>query len=94
MRLESSLRDGGEKSATRCDARAKVNPWSEEGGDGLVRDRIYIAQQDASDYQRSLANPKLQGIVRIRINNSGFITPISLTFRPRPARNASRDAVQ
>jgi len=72
-------------SAPVCAATARVNPWSEEGEDGLVRDRIYVPQEAARDYETKLANPELQGIVRIRINNSGFITPLSLRFRPRPA---------
>ena len=70
-------------SAPDCDAVAKVNPWSEEGNDGLVRDRIYVPQQAAREYQAKLADPGLQGIVRIRIRNSGFITPLSLAFQPR-----------
>jgi hypothetical protein len=74
-----------------CDAIARVNPWSEEGTDGLVRDRIYIPQQAARDYTDKLANPALQGVVRIRSNNSGFITPLSLRFRSRPAENEARE---
>tara|TARA_R100001244_G_scaffold44182_2_gene39745 strand:- start:5316 stop:5870 length:555 start_codon:yes stop_codon:yes gene_type:complete len=70
-------------AALDCAATAKVNPWSEEGDDGLVRDRIYVAQQAARDLEKKLANRELQGMVRIRINNSGFITPLSLSFRPR-----------
>jgi len=78
-------------STLNCDATARVNPWSEEGNDGLVRDRIYVPQQAARDYQAKLANPALQGIVRIRINTSGFITPLSLAFRPRPALEGDRE---
>lgn len=77
-----------------CDSTAKVNPWSEEGDDGLVRDRIYVPQEAARDYQEKLANPKLQGIVRIRINNSGFITPLSVHFAPRIEENSDQDATE
>ena len=86
--------DYDSSSAPSCDATARVNPWSEEGTDGLVRDRIYIPQQAAREYTDKLANPELQGIVRIRINNSGFITPLSLSFRPRPAGTGDRDRTQ
>ncbi len=86
--------DYDSSSAPSCDATARVNPWSEEGTDGLVRDRIYVPQQAARDYAEKLANPELQGIVRIRINNSGFITPLSLSFRPRPAGTGDRDRTQ
>ncbi|AMO71854.1 GDYXXLXY domain-containing protein [Sphingorhabdus sp. M41] len=79
-----------QSSGFMCDSMAEVNPWSEEGDDGLVRDRIYIPQKSARDYQEKLANPGLQGIVMIRVNNSGFITPLSLSFEPRTEGNADR----
>ena len=81
----------GSSPAPSCDTIARVNPWSEEGTDGLVRDRIYIPQQAAREYTDKLANPALQGVVRIRINNNGFITPLSLRFRPRPAENDTQE---
>lgn len=74
-----------------CDATARSNPWSEEGDDGLIRDRIYVSQEAASDYDGKLVNRKLQGIVRIRINNSGLITPLSLSFQSRPDENPELD---
>lgn len=77
-------------TAAACDSTAKVNPWSEEGDDGLVRDRIYVPQEAAREHDARLANPKLQGIVRIRINSSGYITPLSLRFQPRPEGNDDR----
>ncbi|WP_417610346.1 GDYXXLXY domain-containing protein [Parasphingorhabdus sp.] len=70
-------------SAAGCDSIVKVNPWSEEGGNGLIRDRIYVPQTSAGAYQAKLRDSKLQGIVRIRVNNSGFITPLSLDFQSR-----------
>lgn len=73
-----------------CNSMAEVNPWSEEGEDGLVHDRIYIPQKAARDYQEKLANPQLQGIVMIRVNNSGFITPLSLFFVPRTEEHPDR----
>ncbi|MEH6661465.1 MAG: GDYXXLXY domain-containing protein [Parasphingorhabdus sp.] len=77
-----------------CDATAKANPWSEEGNDGLIRDRIYVAQEAGRSYEKKLADPKLQGIVRIRINNSGFITPLSLSFQPRREGDSEQENVQ
>ena len=82
----------GRSSPGRCDAVAKPNPWSEEGADGLVRDRIYVPQRDAGDYQARLQDPRWQGIVRIRINRSGFITPQSLTFRRREQGSVREEA--
>jgi hypothetical protein len=83
-----------QSSAPACAATARVNPWSEEGEDGLVRDRIYVPQEAARDYETQLANPELQGIVRVRINNSGFLTPLSLRFRPRPDDIGDRDETE
>lgn len=81
----------GQRQDSGCDATAKANPWSEEGNDGLIRDRIYVAQGAGRDYDRKLANSKLQGIVRIRINNSGYITPLSLSFQPRREQNSDQE---
>lgn len=83
-----------EEMESSCDATAKANPWSEEGDDGLIRDRIYVPQEEGRDYDRKLANPGLQGIVRIRINNKGFITPLSLSFQPRLDDNSEQENVQ
>lgn len=77
-----------------CDATARANPWSEEGDNGLTRDRIYVPQEAAGDYDRKLADPKLQAIVRVRINNRGFITPLSLSFQSRPDENSDQDAAE
>ena len=93
VEMQDPFRPVPEASTLNCDAVAKANPWSEEGDDGLLRDRIYVPQQAARDYQARLADPELQGIVRIRINNSGYITPLSLAFRPRPAVNGDPEAL-
>ncbi len=77
--------------ASICDSTAKANPRSEEGNNGLLRDRIYVPQEAARDYEKKLANPELQGIVRIRINSSGFITPLSLSFQQRPEASIEQD---
>lgn len=88
--LDRAMRD----QSSDCAATAKVNPWSEEGYDGLVRDRIYVAQEAGRDYDKKLADPELQGIVRVRINNSGFITPLSLSFQPRREENSEQESEQ
>jgi len=53
-----------------------------------------VPQEAAGDYDRKLADPKLQAIVRVRINNRGFITPLSLSFQSRPDENSDQDAAQ
>ena len=90
--MKSQDRTSADQSPpSTCNATAKVNPWSEEGREGLARDRIYVPQDAARDYDEKLADPKLQGIIRVRINNRGFITPLSLRFQPRPMDNADQD---
>jgi len=83
-----------EQMEADCEATVKANPWSEEGNDGLIRDRIYVPQEEGRDYDRKLANPELRGIVRIRINNNGFITPLSLSFQPRLDDNSEQENMQ
>ncbi|NRD88861.1 hypothetical protein C8024_04400 [Sphingopyxis sp. BSNA05] len=78
----------------RCDALVQVNPWSEEGNDGLTRDRLYVAQQAAGGYEKKLADPELQGIIRVRVNNNGFITPLSLRFQPRREEGTTGENIE
>lgn len=46
--------------------------------------RLYASQQAALAIQKELADPKQQGMVRIRLRPDGHITPLRITFRPRP----------
>ncbi len=58
--------------------------WNDPEG-GLASGRLYVSQERAATLQRQLADPKLQGIVRIRVRKDGHLTPLDITFRPRPA---------
>lgn len=46
--------------------------------------RLYASQDAALEMQRRLADPKMQGVVRVRLRPDGHITPLRITFRPRP----------
>ncbi|MEZ5710722.1 MAG: GDYXXLXY domain-containing protein [Blastomonas sp.] len=81
----------GDEDAKDCDEVVIANPWADEGADGINSDRLYVPQERGGDYERKLADPALQGIVRIRVNDSGIVTPVSLSFRPRPAEATEAD---
>lgn len=46
--------------------------------------RLYASQDASLAMQQKLADPKLQGMVRVRLRPDGQITPLRITFRPRP----------
>lgn len=54
-------------------------------GGSLAGGILYVPQQEAARLERKLADPQQQGIVRIRVRGDGYITPLRITFRPRPA---------
>jgi len=57
-----------------------------EGGGrhaGLQGGLLYIPQDDVPAMRAKLADPKLRPVVRVRINDAGAITPLSISFRPR-----------
>lgn len=63
-----------------------------EGGShysGLDRGILYIPQEQVPDIRRQLADDRLRAVVRIRVNDSGAITPLSIAFRPKPERALS-----
>lgn len=61
--------------------------WNDPEG-GLVSGRLYVSQERAATLQRRLADPKLQGLVRVRVREDGHLTPLDITFRPRPGEPA------
>lgn len=46
--------------------------------------RLYVAQTAAGALEKQLRDPKLQGVIRVRLRSDGTVTPLELTFRPRP----------
>ncbi|MEY2925991.1 MAG: hypothetical protein RL367_468 [Pseudomonadota bacterium] len=72
-------------AAKRCDqpVRAARNTWS--AINGLQTDILYVSQTRARELQHKFGDEKLQGVIRIRVRDDGLITPVDLTFRPKPA---------
>lgn len=55
-----------------------------EGGSrysGLSQGLLYIPQEQVPEIRRKLADANLRAVVRIRVNDSGAITPLSIAFQ-------------
>ncbi|WP_374407722.1 GDYXXLXY domain-containing protein [Pelagerythrobacter sp.] len=78
-RIERVHRPAGRDCDTFVRARSG---WNDPEG-GLDRGRLYVSQARAAELQRRLADPALQGVVRIRVRGDGHITPLDIEFRPR-----------
>lgn len=50
---------------------------------GLESGILYVPQARASALEKQLADPKLQGVILIRVRDDGLITPVDIRFRPR-----------
>lgn len=61
--------------------------WNDPEG-GLASGRLYVAQERATELERGLADPALQGMVRIRVRADGHLTPLDITFRERDGEAA------
>ena len=63
------------------------------GWDALMRGRLYVGQDRATELQQQLQKSDQRGIVTIRQRKDGSFTPIAIRFRPlTPAEIAERDA--
>lgn len=57
---------------------------------GLNSGIFYASQAQAITLSKKLADPKLQGLVRVRVRADGLMRPVALEFRPRPTTQAGR----
>ena len=48
---------------------------------GLAGGILYVPQTQARPLERKLADPRYQGVVRIRVRDDGHVTPLRITFR-------------
>jgi GDYXXLXY protein len=71
------------KPPTDCDSIARIQDNTMPEVDGLSRGILFVPQTSAGTYEKKLADPKLQGIIRIRIRDDGFVRPVGMTFKPR-----------
>ena len=54
-----------------------------DGPGGSVGGRLYAPADRARELERKLADPALQGLVRVRLRPDGVLTPLDITFRPK-----------
>jgi hypothetical protein len=69
----------------KCTITARAPRGGDNQGNGLEGGLYYLPQDKALDYEKKLANPKLQGVIRLRIRDDGITRPVGISFRPRPA---------
>lgn len=50
---------------------------------GLDQGILYVPQDKAAGLEEKLRDPRLQGMVTIRVRDDGHITPLRMDFRPR-----------
>lgn len=81
VRTEQGPLDGG-PCANRIVALDRGS--SAARGNGLDGGILYVPQTEASRLERQLRDPTQQGMVRIRVRGDGHVTPLRITFRPRP----------
>ena len=68
----------------RCANPVRGYDYSDDVDGGLFTGRLYVSQAEGARLERQLMDPKLQGMVRLRLRDDGHITPLRITFRPRP----------
>ena len=62
-------------------ARASMGARNEVRG--LESGILYVAQTRAPDLEKKLADPKLQGMIRVRIREDGVMRPVAMEFQLR-----------
>ena len=67
-----------------CDNPVRGYDYTDDFRGGTFTGRLYVSQAEGARLQGQLTDPKLQGTVRIRLRDDGHITPLRITFRPRP----------
>jgi hypothetical protein len=68
----------------KCTITARAPQGGNDRGNGLEGGLYYLPQDKAREYEKKLADPKLQGVIRLRIRDDGITTPVGISFRPRP----------
>lgn len=68
----------------QCAHPVRAYAYSDDLDGGLFTGRLYVSQAEGARLERQLTDPQLQGIVRIRLRDDGHVTPLRITFRPRP----------
>lgn len=83
--IDRVVRIGSEAGRSTCANLLAPADTTMFGTPDLPREgRLYVAQTSARALEEQLRNPDLQGVIRVRLRSDGTVTPLELTFRPRP----------
>lgn len=74
-----------------CTVIARAPSGGDDRGNGLEGGLFYLPQDKAAAYEKKLRDPKLQGVIRLRIREDGITRPVALTFQPRPVQADGQD---
>lgn len=72
-----------------CANPVRGHDYSDDFGGGIVTGRLYVSQAEGARLQEQLTDPALQGTARVRVRDDGHVTPLQITFRPRPPEPAT-----
>lgn len=81
-------------AGTGCANPVRPDYYGDEIFGGMTTGRLYVSQAEGERLQRQLTDPKLQGTVRVRLRDDGHITPLRITFRPRPPEPAATEGAR
>ena len=67
-----------------CAITARAPGGGDAQGNGLEGGIYYVPQTQALGLEEKLRDPKLQGVITLRIREDGITRPVGLRFQPRP----------
>jgi hypothetical protein len=79
-----SVRPVAQDEAQPCAITLRATLGARREVRGLDSGIFYASQTQAIALSRKLADPHLQGMVRVRVRTDGVMRPIALEFRARP----------
>lgn len=93
-RLDRVRRLASEAEREACPAYLAPDLFGMFGGPDLPREgRLYVPQTAGGRLEEQLRSPERQGMIRVRLRSDGTVTPLELTFAPRPvAPDAGADS--
>jgi hypothetical protein len=68
----------------KCAIIARATLGTRAEVQGLRSGIVYVSQDKGKALEAKLADPKLQGLIRVKIRQDGVMRPVSMEFRPRP----------
>jgi hypothetical protein len=86
------VEEGGQSQPpAKCAVTARAPIGANDQGNDLRGGIFYLPQEKAADYEKKLRDPKLQGVITLRIREDGITRPTALTFRERSVPAVGQD---